>query len=283
LLLVTAIAVTPGSGNTAIKGPVGYTKQFTATATYGASGTGDITATATWTSSATQYATIGSTTGVATLVAPGGHTNIRATFGAIQSPFSDQLTVQLTSILLSSPYLVTLTVGGTQQLTATGLYSDSTNANITSLVTWASTASSASISATMGSVTSSVLAGVSAGTSLGTATVSYSSGTGQDETTNYVLNTNGTVSQAGTGTITGLPTKWYASAPSTGIGSSYWVRFNFAGPYYQLNQVRQMSATAYVDMSPTVGVQAYEVFSDDSGASPYAWGRWEYNIESYSG
>jgi Bacterial Ig-like domain (group 2) len=86
-----SIAVTPLSPSIA----AGNTQQFTATGTYSDNSTKNITGSVTWASSNPLFATIASTTGLATGVAL-GTTEITATLGSVVSP-NDPLTVAVTS------------------------------------------------------------------------------------------------------------------------------------------------------------------------------------------
>lgn len=141
-----SIAVTPSPAS--VNG-VGNTVQFTATGTYTDNTTGDITTAVTWASSDTAKATIGSSTGLATAVAA-GTTSITATSGSTVSS-GVTLTVTtaptLTSIAITPTSPTNIRRLATQQFTATGTYSDSSTADITTSVSWAS---SNTTSATIG-------------------------------------------------------------------------------------------------------------------------------------
>ncbi|MFZ1083748.1 MAG: Ig-like domain-containing protein [Terracidiphilus sp.] len=77
--VVTSIAVSAASPSVV----AGSTDQFTATGTYSDSTTGNVTASVVWSSGNANYATVGSTTGLATGVAMGS-TTIYATLGLVQ-------------------------------------------------------------------------------------------------------------------------------------------------------------------------------------------------------
>ncbi|MDO8577851.1 MAG: Ig-like domain-containing protein, partial [Dehalococcoidales bacterium] len=157
---LTSIAVTPASpANLAVNA----TQQFTATGTYSNNTTVNITSQVNWTSSNTSVATI-SAAGLATGVAV-GNTTIRASLSGVNST-AVSLTVvvapTLTSIVITPASPSNLAIGATQQFTATGTYSNNTTANITSLVTWASSNTSiATISA----------AGLATGVAVGNTTI----------------------------------------------------------------------------------------------------------------
>ncbi len=159
-----SIAVTPSSPSIT----VGGTQQFTATGTYSDNSTKNITTSVTWASTNTGFATINASTGLATGVAA-GTTQITASQGAVVSP-NDPLTVNAVVVSLKSiavtPSSPSINVGGTQQFTATGTYSDNSTNNITTTVTWASSNTGfATINASTG-----VATGVAAGTTQITAT-----------------------------------------------------------------------------------------------------------------
>ena len=129
---LVSIAVTPAY----VSIPKGSTQQFTATGTYSDSSTQNLTSTVTWTSSNTAVATI-STGGLATGAATGSAT-IQAISGSISGSTSLTVTRVLVSIAVT-PANASIAKGVTQQFTATGVFSDASTANLTSLVTWSST------------------------------------------------------------------------------------------------------------------------------------------------
>jgi hypothetical protein len=151
---------------------LGLTLPFIATAMYDNGTKATVTGSATWVSSKTSVATIttssaggglggGATTaGVATPVAS-GTTTITASFGG----FSQSTDLTVSSGTLSSiditPSPLTVVVGNTQQLKATGNYSDGTE-DLTNVATWLSTDSVATVSNASGSI--GLLKGVSTGT-----------------------------------------------------------------------------------------------------------------------
>jgi hypothetical protein len=105
---------------------VGSTLQYTATGTYTDGSTADISTSVTWASSIPSIATI-SGTGLATAI-DSGITSISATLGAVSGSTSLTVTTAYTSIV----------EGTTQQFIATGTYTDSLTANMTTTVTWSS-------------------------------------------------------------------------------------------------------------------------------------------------
>jgi uncharacterized protein YjdB len=96
---LVSIAVTPPNTTAS----VGGTRQFTATGTYSDGSTAVITASVTWQSSNAAFATIGSTTGLATGVSA-GTTTITATKGTVSG--STQLTVSSSSSALANVDLI---------------------------------------------------------------------------------------------------------------------------------------------------------------------------------
>jgi len=131
---LTSISVSPASPSVT----KGSQLQFTATGTYSNGTTANVTSSATWTSSTTSVATVSSTTkGLATAVAAGTST-ISASVGTVKG--STVLTVPAATLqsITVAPNGVSLGLNGTQQFTATGLYSDGSTQNLTNAVTWTS-------------------------------------------------------------------------------------------------------------------------------------------------
>jgi uncharacterized protein YjdB len=114
----------------------GQTYQFTATGHYSDSTTSDITNSVTWQSTSTGIATINSS-GIATAVAlNAGSTTIQASSGLISSSNTPLLSVAVLQSIAVTPGSPSVSVGGTQQFTATGTYTDSTQMDLTASVTW---------------------------------------------------------------------------------------------------------------------------------------------------
>ncbi|MBM2824374.1 MAG: Ig domain protein group 2 domain protein, partial [Dehalococcoidales bacterium] len=138
-----SIAVTPANPSAA----EGRTVQFTATGTYSNNTTAVITNSVTWTTTAALTANITST-GSALARAVG-----TVTITAILSGKSGETTLtvtpkELVSISVS-PTTASLAAGQKRQLSATGTYTDTTTADITSTVAWSSNNTAvASVSAT---------------------------------------------------------------------------------------------------------------------------------------
>ncbi|HET6818277.1 MAG TPA: Ig-like domain-containing protein [Mycobacteriales bacterium] len=158
--VVTGLAVTASPSSL----PLGDHSQMTAVATYSDGTTQDVTAVATWASDADTVATV-SSAGVVTTKSV-GTAGITATYQSI----SHSATVTVTAAVLRSvavtPASPTVPVGLTQQLTATGTYSDGSQMDVTGSASWASgTPTVATVDA------HGVVTGVSQGTSSVTATV----------------------------------------------------------------------------------------------------------------
>jgi len=159
---LVSLSVTPASASI----PLGTTQQFGATGTYTNGSTQNVTSLVTWTSSAPSVSTINATA-LATSTGTGA-TNILASTGSISSPPAS-LTV-LPAVLQSiaiTPANSSIALGTTQQLTATGTFSDGSTQNISSTVTWSSSA---------GTVAAISAAGVANSAAVGTTTISATSG-----------------------------------------------------------------------------------------------------------
>lgn len=173
-VVLVSLAVTP----TAAMLVAGDLQQYAAIGTYSDGTTADLTTQCTWTSSATTVLDIGNTTGLATSVSA-GTADVVATApgGTIQGAATATVTPAPTTLLViavtpTSPALVR---GGTQQLTATGTWSDGTTTDVTATSNWStSDAAVASIDLTglvtaQGGGTATITAAT--GTLSGTATV----------------------------------------------------------------------------------------------------------------
>lgn len=143
---------------------VGETEQFVATGTTAKGDTLDVTPGVTWSSTKQGVATV-SSTGLMTAVADGVSV-IHATY----EEGSTQTIVTVTSATLSSitisPLGTTISVGGTQQYTATGTYSDGSSRDVTGSVTWTSDYTNVATISTAGLAT-----GVAAGSTVISATL----------------------------------------------------------------------------------------------------------------
>ena len=165
---LVSIAVTPANPSLA----AGNQQQFAATGTYSDGSHQDLTSSATWTSSAPLVATI-SSTGLATAVAV-GNTTIQATSGSINGSTSLTVTAATLVSITVTPANPSIGVGGHQQFTATGTYSDGSHQDLTSSATWTSSAPSvATISST----------GLASAIAVGNTTIQATSGSINGSTT----------------------------------------------------------------------------------------------------
>jgi hypothetical protein len=166
--VLTAISVTPKTPSIAL----GRTQQFAATGTYSDGTKQTLTNAATWSSSATNVAVI-KAGGVAASVAR-GTTTIAATAGSISGSTTLTVTAAVLASISVTPGTSSISLGRTQQFTATGTYSDNSTQDLTSSATWSSSA--AGIATVSAGLASSVAAGSTAikatsGTLSGSATL----------------------------------------------------------------------------------------------------------------
>ena len=128
---LNSIQVTPFSPTLSM----GQSRQFSAIGTFSDGSTQDLTSVATWGSSNLGVATI-SASGLAT-AAGHGNTSITASSGSVtgNSPLTVEGTLNSIQVI---PANDSLTIGTTQQFTATGTFSDGSSENVTSLVNWGS-------------------------------------------------------------------------------------------------------------------------------------------------
>ncbi len=167
--VITSLAVTPASP-TVIRGT---TQQFTATGTFTEGSTvttQNLNLQAVWTSSAPAVAEISNAAGsrgLATGLTP-GMSIITGSFGGKSGTATLTVSNALVSVSIS-PGAPSVIVGGTVQLTATGVFQDNSTSNLTEDATWSSDNANASVSTAMG--TRGLVTGMTAGTSVITATV----------------------------------------------------------------------------------------------------------------
>lgn len=126
-----SIAVTPAS--TSLQ--VGSVQPFVATGTFTDGSTADLTASAIWSSSQTSFATINSTTGVAHGAAV-GTTTISATAGTISGSTTLNIIPAVLQLIVVKPDSLSTGVGIARQLTASGIYSDGSTADLTPSAAW---------------------------------------------------------------------------------------------------------------------------------------------------
>ena len=128
------LGVTPATATVAL----GVTQAFQATGTYSDSSTRDLTGDVAWTSDNESVATISNaddTAGQASTHAVGTITVTASTEGVSDTAQLEVTAAALQTIVIA-PMDATLPAGTTQQLTATGNYSDGTTENLTTTVTW---------------------------------------------------------------------------------------------------------------------------------------------------
>ncbi len=191
LLAILIMAVGCGGGGTVSSGssklisitlspssstiPDGLWQQFTVTGSYSDGHKQNVTGAATWASSNSGVATVGSSTGVATAVAP-GTTTIVASYGG----FSESATLTVTPAVLASiavePSLSSIAVGTTEQFTAKGLFTDNTTTDLTTSVTWSCSPSEVAV-VSVESGSQGLVTPVASGTAIITARLGTISGT----------------------------------------------------------------------------------------------------------
>jgi hypothetical protein len=135
---LVSLAITPPNPSIA----KGTSEQFTATGTYSDNSTQDLTTSVSWSSSTTSTAPISNaqgSNGLATGSAVG-----TTTIGAALDGVSTSTGLTVTPATLVSigvtPTSPSIPNGNTEQFTATGTYTDGTTQNLTSAVTWSSSA-----------------------------------------------------------------------------------------------------------------------------------------------
>jgi trimeric autotransporter adhesin len=162
---------------------VNTTEPFTATGTFSDGTTRDITSSVTWSSSVTTVATV-ATDG--TVAAKGvGSTTITATDGSVTGSAALKVNPILVSLAIT-PGTASIAPQTTQAFRATGTYSDNSTQDITSTVTWSSSATAvATIS--NGTSTQGIAAAIAPGSSTITAMLGTISNTATLTVTNGVL------------------------------------------------------------------------------------------------
>jgi uncharacterized protein YjdB len=163
---VSSISAQPTSYSAA----AGYTQQLQVTANFSDGTSQNVTQSSTYASSAPNIATV-SSGGLITTVAQGAAT-ITVTSGSNSTTVPVAVSAATLSSIAVTPTPLSLAAGSTQQLTATGTYSDGSTANITSTVTWSSSATNVLTVSTTGLLTSTT-----AGNATVTATLGSKSGT----------------------------------------------------------------------------------------------------------
>lgn len=203
---LVSIAVTPANPSIAPNTDV----QFFATGTYSDNSTQNLTSQVTWSSSSTAIANISTTAptkGLAT-GASAGTATISASLGSVTG--TTQLTVTSATVtqITVSAASSSLTLGLSQQYTASGSFSDGTTQDITNVAQWQSSNSN---------IASITVSGFATGRTLGTVTISATFG-------GVTGNTALTVNAASVSSI--------AITPSTGnIAQGTKITFTATGTY----------------------------------------------------
>ncbi len=166
---LASIDLTPSSGSTAL----GFTRQFIAIATYTDGTTQVVTTQVTWASSDPTKAFISNAAGQHGLMSTvaAGVVTISATYNGVTGSTTHTINPAVLTGLSVSPGSFSIAVAGTRQLTATGFFSDGSSQDLTTSVTWTSSASGVvQVSNASGSH------GLATGIASGAATVTASSG-----------------------------------------------------------------------------------------------------------
>jgi hypothetical protein len=157
-----SISISPANSSNA----AGINIFFTATGQFNDGSTRNITQQVTWTSSNTSVVTIGVNNGTGSTVAPGTVT-VTATLGSVVGSTSYTVTnAKIVSISIT-PATPTIPIGGHVHFTATGVFDDSSTADLTPSSSWSSNNTAV---ATVGSSSGSF--GNAVGVSAGNATIS---------------------------------------------------------------------------------------------------------------
>ncbi len=147
---LTAIQVTPTNTRLA----AGYTRQYAATGVYSDNSTLDLTQTVSWSTAATATATVSNATGskgLVSAVAP-GTTNVVAQSDGVTGSTPVIVTNATLSSIAVTPSSASIAKGTKQTFKATGTFSDNTTQDLSTQVSWTSSATSvATVSNTAGS------------------------------------------------------------------------------------------------------------------------------------
>jgi uncharacterized protein YjdB len=133
---LTALQVTPATATVAEQ----TATQFNAIGVFADNSTQNLTSSVSWTSSPASVATVSNaapTKGLTTGVAPGSST-ITALFSTLSGAAALTVTDATLSSITVTPNPASISLGGTQQFTATGNFSDGSTENLTAQVTWSS-------------------------------------------------------------------------------------------------------------------------------------------------
>lgn len=145
--VVESISITPPAPSLA----AGTSVPLMATAMLSDKTTRDVTTQVAWTSSDTAKVTVNAAGGVRGVVK--GSATVRATFMGLQAMTTITVTDAVLTALQVGPTTPTLALGLTQQMTATAIFSDGTNQNVTTMATWTSSATAVASVSSAGLVT----------------------------------------------------------------------------------------------------------------------------------
>jgi 6-phosphogluconolactonase (cycloisomerase 2 family)/uncharacterized protein YjdB len=175
----------------------GTSQQYVATGTYSDASTQVLTTTAIWKSSATTIATISNAQGFEGQVraAAVGNATITATFGGVSDSTLLAVTAATLTTLSVTPVNQHIALSTHEQYAATGIYSDNTTQDLTTVVTWKSSTAAVTISNVPGSN------GLATGAAVGTAVI-----LAIDPTSGLTGSTNLTVTGASLVSIAVTPT-----------------------------------------------------------------------------
>src|SRR6202162_3277285 len=169
-LLSTTVSPNPSSL------PAGESGQLTAIGNFSDGSVQNLTQSAAWSSSAPKVATINAAGLASGLIV--GSTTITAVSGTVQGTTTLTVTSAVLASIAVTPANSSIAAGNTQQLTATGTYSDGSTQNLTSTAAWSSSAPSvATISSASGTQ------GLARAAGLGATTIEATSGAISGSTT----------------------------------------------------------------------------------------------------
>jgi hypothetical protein len=127
--------------------PLGKIQQYVATGKFSNGSTQNLTASVTWSSSAVGVATIGSA-GLSSSFGQGS-TTIQAALGSIRGSALLAVTAPALVSMAVTPAAASIALSGTQQFTATGVYTNGSSQNLTGMAAWSSLSTSvATVNAT---------------------------------------------------------------------------------------------------------------------------------------
>lgn len=139
-----SISITPATASIAS----GTSMQYTVNGVFSDGSTQPITAGLSWSSSAPSVAGI-SASGLVTGAAP-GQTTIGVTYGSMKASATLTVTAATLQAIVVTPPVPTVGINGSIQFTATGVFTDNSTQDITSQVTWSSSASTVALISSTG-------------------------------------------------------------------------------------------------------------------------------------